>query len=77
MVQKLRDVYTERRQLVTQYSRARCDTTHAYVVPTSSSQLTVIRVHRGLSLAPCLPTLLVNIKSGLKTEPPGFQSCVK
>jgi len=42
-------MYNERRQLVTEYSRARCDTTHAFVVSPTTSELTVIRVHRGQS----------------------------
>ena len=58
----MRDVYTERRHLVTEYSRARCDTTHAYVVSPTTSELILIRVHRGFSipvvlnlLGPCPP----------------------
>ena len=47
-MQLVRDVYNSRRQLVTEYSRARCDTTHAFVVPPTTTELAVIRVHRGL-----------------------------
>ena len=45
----MRDVYNERRQLVTEYSRARCDTTHEVVVSPAVGELVVIRVHRGRS----------------------------
>ena len=47
-------MYNERRHLVTEYSRARCDTTHAVVVRPSTSELIVVRVHRGLSMNCCL-----------------------
>jgi len=43
----LKDIYDERRRLVTEYSRAHCDTTHPVVLPPTSSQLAAIRVRRG------------------------------
>jgi len=46
-VQLVRDMYNDRRQLVSEYSRARCDTSHAVVVPPTTTQLVIIRVHRG------------------------------
>jgi len=47
IIQLVRDSYDERRHLVTEYSRARCDTTHAVVVSPTSTELVLIRVRRG------------------------------